>query len=547
MSRWAKALALGVESGLLGMWFVGLTVEGGVDQLLYHRIAEAIVRFGRAPWIVHPLAYLGMYPASDSPGVPFLVASFASLSGLPLGYAVLFYDALLLVILSGGLFMLTHLFTRRIDVALLAILLAGLSYGFSTSISWSLDERSFNVAFAPVFLYLLIPRPWARPFENGSRKVPLALIAFTMLVSHLSVLLLLPLIVLVPMVYVVVARQHAARRGRWSSLLFIGVIAAFPLVLLSAASLLGLLTSIGLENQLERSAIFSGSSPVVFFLNAMVFLATRTGPVIPILAGFSIAYFAARRSLWSPQILIGSLLLGGFVGLPAILYSKDLLTPILVIPASMVGTTLAVPKIKKRVVVLSLTSLVALAGSVSFNHWNLTRTNAIAESLFWNAPRVDSEALSVNTWLLQEASNGECIYGNNWLAVRRVATQSYLFICGDTPLDYLVKSEVVPPRSQELVTFRFAGLVSVLPTEWFNSPELTRVAQDFAKIPQMDFLGARSMLLRYGVGHIVVSLERPTAVPAYHFQGTYESRFFEQLWQYRYPIYMTERFAVFEL
>jgi len=349
------------------------------------------------------------------------------------------------------------------------------------------------------------------------------------------------------MVHVVVARQHAARRRRWSSLLFFGLIAAFPLVLLSVASLLGLLSSLGLEEQLEKSAIFSGTSPVVFFLNATVFLVTRTGPAIPILAGISIAYFAARRSLWSTQILIGSLLLGGFVGLPAVLYSKDLLTPILVIPASMVGTMLSIPKLKKRIFVLFLTGIVVVAGSVSFNSWNLTRTNAIADSLYWNAPRIDGEAVSANVWLMQESSNVECIYGNNWLAVRRAVTQAYLFVCGDTPLDYLVRSEVMPATSREPVTFQFVGFVSALPTEWFESPQLIRVAQDFAKIPQMDFPAGRSILLKYGVGHLVVSLEKPTAVPAYHFQGFYESRFFAQLWQYRYPIYATERFAVFQV
>ena len=57
-----------------------ILAEHNHDSFANQIMADQALRNGYAPWLIHPLSYLGLYPFSDSPALPILAAA-ASLGG----------------------------------------------------------------------------------------------------------------------------------------------------------------------------------------------------------------------------------------------------------------------------------------------------------------------------------------------------------------------------------------------------------------------------------------------------------------------------------
>ncbi len=536
-------LSLGVAT--LAVWFAGLRYEGGIDSALYHNMAGAIVAYARAPWILHPLSYVGIYPGSDSSGVPFLIAEISATTGMPITASILAYNAALVILLELAMFSLTWALTHRLDAALLASTLGPLACGFISAMLWTMDERSLNVAMTPVFLYLLASITLNRgPGRRWGSVVILAAVSVTMIASHLSFLLLLPLALLVPLVIELARRQpHFRRRTSGSAAYFLGAVSV-PIAVIAVMGYSGLLDSLGLALSLEHSALFSGASPIDYLLNTVVFLSTRAGPIAASLAVIGFVRMGTKRYLTEDRLMIGAILLGGLVGLPVIVYSKDLIVPMLILPAS-----LAIPLLMPRqrmttIVAFAVAGILIIPGSAVFNAWNQNRTLGYSDSLYWTSPGITMEPTSANLWIGTSAGSTTCIYGNNWLADRYVSESPFEFLCGDGPVEDLMRIESGLSPSPPIQA-RFVGIGSGSPNTWFDSPELDQVAQDFARIPILSYAMGRAVLLKYHVGYIVVSMEKPYDTPLYEYQGTMPSLFFRQLWMSCYPLYRTSGFAVF--
>jgi hypothetical protein len=546
MKRSVVFVILSIELSLTAWWFHNIRFEQGVDQLLFHHMAAAINQFGYAPWVVSPLSYLGFYPGSDSSAVPFLAASISELSGLPLNSAILVYDLLLLGLFGLGLFTLVKALTHRIDASLLAMLMGGTSYGFFSTVLWTLDERSFNVALAPILLYLLISVTTRRVPGRGRMLLVLPTVSFLMYAGHLTFLLLIPIFIVLPLVYNVAKHQFAFRRRRIGSLTYMLAAIILPVAEVTSMSLTGLLSRLGLEISLEHSAIVTGNSPGSYLVNTTVFLATRAGPVILALAVVGLLYIGTRRMLTEERVLVNGILLGGLVGLPIIIYSKDLVTALLVIPAAIaIPSLLQNRKRIRTVVVLLVAGITILSGSAAFDAWNINRMSSYASSRYWTSPGLTSEPASTNLWISTQSKEPICLYGNNWLATRFVATEPYEFLCGDdSSVEDLVHMEAngggrIPIHS------RYVGVNGPNPSGWLESPELAQVAADFRRLPSMGYAPGIVLLSQYGVRYVVVSMAKPTQVPLFEYQGTTESRFFAELWSYGYPLYRTPQYAIF--
>ena len=548
MSRSTILLVVALELGILSWWFQGAQFETGLDALQYHRETSAIVRYGLAPWVVHPLSYLGTFPGSDSSGVPFLAASFAVVSGVTVSTTVMVYDCLLLLIFGLGLFALTRQLTHRTDLAILAIPMGTLAYGLITTLSWSLDERSFNVALAPVFLFLFFPRlarmTWPR---SALEWVALGLISMVMVVSHLSFLLLLPFLVVVPLLYEVVRHLHAARRRTRTSFLYFGLIGLSPLLLLFALDQVGVLTSYGLEYQLENSALFSGNSPLIFLANAFVFVGTRVGPVNLVCVLIGLVYLATRPHLLSRNIPVGGLLLAGFLGLPIVVYSKDLLTPVFVVFGSIgIGGVLrSLPR--RRTLALTISVVLVISGSLAFDTWNFARTSSAAEKQYLAPIRVTPETQSGNLWMNGQVLSQGCVYGNNPVLLQEVTNEPTTPYCTGLPIDVLINGGLSSVRGPPPFRVRYVGIWGINPNNWFTSPDLARVSDDFAQLPGLSLQAGQTLLSRYNINFIVVDLRMRYEIPRYNYQGTQRSLFFTDLWDNLYPVYQSKDFAVFRV
>ncbi len=545
MKKSTALLLITLELSVIIWWLGSIHFEQGVDAILYHRMAAAITRYGYAPWVVNPLSYVGIYPGSDSSAVPFLVASTSALAGIPIGAGVLIYDLIILILFTLGLFVLVHTVTHAPNASLLAVLMGGLSYGFSTAILWTLDERSFNVAVAPIFLYLLISITTGRRQGHGrTQLVLLAVVSFVMYASHLNFLLLLPLVTVLPLFHAVTMRQNSFRRKRLSSASYVLAAVTLPVAVIIFMSLTGLMSGLGLELSLEQSALFTGSTPLAYLANTMVFVSTQAGPVIIVLAAVGLLYMGTRRFVTEERVLIAGVLLGGLVGLPIIVYSKDLVTIMLVLPAAVALPSVLRNPRSKAGAALAVAAVVVLSGSVAFDAWNLNRTLPGAEARYWTSPGITSEPVSANLWIGAQSNAPVCIYANNWLAARFSSTDPYELLCGDSSVDDLVHMELTP-HSADAIHFQFVGVNGINPGNWFDSPEVAQMAADFSRLPSLDFASGVSLLLRYHVAFVMVSMANPTQIPLHGYQGTVESRFFEQLWTNGYPLYRTEEYAIF--
>jgi hypothetical protein len=539
---------IAIELSVLSWSFLNATFETGFDALQYHRMADAIVAHGYAPWVLNPLSYIGLYPGGDSSGVPFLAASFSLAAGAPMALTVLAYDAVLLLVLGLGLFALTNRVTNRADLALLAVLMGSLAYGFFTTISWNLDERSFNVALTPLMLLLVIPGGGRLRIQtSGPRIAVLGLIFAVMFVSHLNFLILLPFVFVVPLLYEVVRHQRTARRKRHASLLYFGLIGLTPLVLLSILNQSGVLSSSGLDYQLESSALFSGSSPIIFMANAFVFLGTRIGLVNVLCLILGLLFLATRPHLRSGNITLGAFLLAGFLGLPIVVYSKDLLTPVCVLLGAVGLGSLLRQQSHKRALALAFSAVLIVGGSVAFNGWNTARTSRSANAIYWTMPGVTPEAQAGSLWTSFAGPADACVYGNNPALVQQVITGTGESMCTGLPVDFLINSAGSDHEGSVRLHVVFAGVSITSLSDWFTSPELTKVANDFARLPTLSFNAGRSLLLSYGVAYVVVDLEKPYQVPLFSYQGTVTSVFFTDLWNNLSPVYRTTSFAIFRL
>jgi hypothetical protein len=539
-------LLLTIELSIAAWWFHNISFEQGVDQLLFHHMAAAINQFGYAPWVVSPLSYLGFYPGSDSSAVPFLAASISELSSMPLSAAILVYDLLLLGLFGLGLFTLVNALTHRVDASLLAMLMGGTSYGFFATTLWTLDERSFNVALTPIFLYILTSATTKKLPGYGRMALLLPVVSFLMYAGHLTFLLLIPILVVLPLVYKVAKHQFAFRRRRLGSFTYVMAVIILPVAEVTSMSLTGLLSRLGLEISLEHSALLTGNSPGSYVVNTMVFLATRAGPVILTLAVVGLLYIGTRRTLTEERVLVDGILLGGLAGLPIIIYSKDLVTALLVLPAAIAIPSLLQFRVRVRtVLVLVLAGVTVLGGSAAFDMWNLNRMSAYANSRYWTSPGITSEPASTNLWIASQSIGPVCLYGNNWLATRFVATDPYEFVCGDdSSVEDLVHMEA-SGQARVPIHSRYVGVNGPNPSGWVESPELARVAADFRSLPSMGYATGIVLLSSYDVRYIVVSMARPTEVPLFEYQGTTQSRFFAELWLFGYPLYQTPQYAIF--
>ncbi len=548
MARYVRACLAAALLGLLGWWSLNISAENGVDALLYHRMASAITAQGFAPWIVNPLSYIGLYPGSDSSGVPFLIAQLAETAGLQVGASVLLYDAALFIVFGLGLFLLIRHTTHRDDLALVSVILGCLSYGLFTSILWSADERSFNVALTPIFLMLLIPgRDAAADKIRANRMITLALVSATMLVSHLDFVLLIPYLVLVPLLHAVVHGQHWFRHRRWSSPVYFAAVSATPVILLAGMYQVGILADLGLDYYLSNSAVLSGSNPLVFAVNALIFTATRTGPCIAVLAAISILFYGSRSRLTCNSVTIGALLLTAFLGLPIVLYSKDLAVPVLTL-AGVLGIGAITLRFRRRRVLAALSIVfLVVVSSVAFDAINFNRTTARSAVAFWSTPVVTQEDQMAGAWLSMSGGTQHCTYGNNPVVLQQVATDTGLLLCGTSAVDFLINAGARGAPNSSLLKVYFAGLGSANPSDWFQSPVLNQYSLDLSRVLGLDYDSGRALLSRYDVKFIVVALEKPTEVPLYNFQGSRTSTFFSQLWQRGYSVYRSGDIAVFKL
>jgi len=130
--------------------------EIGVDSFKMHIMTNSISEFGYAKWIIHPLSIIGLYPASYSSTMQFLISGISQSMGFD-NESILFLYCVFLGLLS--MFTAYLMAEEIVDNDFFKFLAA---FGFSTVpavlgySTWTMPTRGLFVVLAPMLIFLLL-------------------------------------------------------------------------------------------------------------------------------------------------------------------------------------------------------------------------------------------------------------------------------------------------------------------------------------------------------------------------------------------------------
>lgn len=130
--------------------------EIGSDSFFIHMMTNSLSEFGYAKWFLHPLSIIGIYPASYTSTIQFLLSGISQSTGIEMEPTIYLY-----CIFIGSLSVFTsYLMAGEIidnDVfkffAAFAFSISPAVVGYTT---WTIAGRNLLVIFAPLFIYLLL-------------------------------------------------------------------------------------------------------------------------------------------------------------------------------------------------------------------------------------------------------------------------------------------------------------------------------------------------------------------------------------------------------
>jgi len=130
--------------------------EIGADSFLMHIMVNSLNEYGYAKWLLHPLSIFGLYPASYTSTMQFLLSGISQCTGMEMRWIIFLYCMFI-----GLLSMFTaYLMAGEIigdDMFKLLV-----AFGFSTSpgvlgyTTWTIPTRGLFVVLAPLVVYLLL-------------------------------------------------------------------------------------------------------------------------------------------------------------------------------------------------------------------------------------------------------------------------------------------------------------------------------------------------------------------------------------------------------
>lgn len=124
------------------------------DTFFNRLLADSILENEYAVWTFHPLSYIGYYPASYPSGTPFLLAEISELTGMGMSLSIMVFSMFCGVLFVLSTFCLLRVLLRRVDLLLLATILAALAPRFIDTSYWSGSARAPFIALAVMASYI---------------------------------------------------------------------------------------------------------------------------------------------------------------------------------------------------------------------------------------------------------------------------------------------------------------------------------------------------------------------------------------------------------
>lgn len=258
--------------------------ELGSDTMFIHTLTSSIVADGRAPWILNPLSFFGLYALSYPSAIPFCFASFSMTSGLQVEATALFFGWVVTIAGALGAFSIARLIRRDDIFALLTAVVFSLSPYLIKDTFWIESTRGFVVALVPAFVLLMIKA--IRTNRLADIGVTSALFALLMAIHRMGFLaffLILAYTFAVPFFKLVrslrfkfVRQERHVRFGLMAT-----SVGAFVGVLYTEYLSPGI-TGANIIDQYGTGAFFQGTSFPAVVLNMSISLTGKVGLVLPL-------------------------------------------------------------------------------------------------------------------------------------------------------------------------------------------------------------------------------------------------------------------------
>lgn len=399
----------------------------GVDTFYIAGHAQSVVDHKRIGWILHPLSYFGLFPASIASGGPVVFAELASLSGIPAEPSILLSDMVLTVLAALSTFLLGRALTGNPSLGLLMSAIYTLSPRLLVYTQASGSTRSFILAIVPVALLLVI-----RAYRSGStRSRDLALLMcllVILLTFHRSGLLVL---FFLPAFVIAVHARNWIINSLGRRLLFAAVY-LFSLTGMLFAQLVGVIPGPFLiESGYASGAIFTGDNLPILFANMILDYGSSLGVAalfVPI--GF-LTLLTARPQFEGMFVLFVLLCMGWVLG-----QGQYAILLVLVPLAAMAvwGFARSVSRVSSKKLMVALLASLLVAATAASALWMVGRwSEASGEALF-----VDETLVNSAVYLRDRAPGGFFI-SNDWSS----ASYKVWSISGNPPLTWSLDPPVI--------------------------------------------------------------------------------------------------------
>ncbi len=347
--------------------------EIGVDSFVIHILGNSITQNHYAPWILHPLSYIGLYPLSYPSAYPFLAAGVSTSCGVDVEHSIL---AISIVLGLIGVFS-TYFLAREIKNDDLFCFVVALAFTFSPIFIkmtfWTASTRNLFMSLAPACILFLLK---TRGFAVNRMNVLFIITLLTVGTSHrLGVFMIFILIayltsVLLFAFYKQLVPIFAKSRKMQLSSRVLGpsiIVAIF-------IALLGMLFSgnnplQGAQGLIiyEETRLFSGSSPPILMINLFVSLIGRIGIMLVFgLIGSLYLIWKKNKGLYDVFLIVSLIFLFPTIGMRT--YSSYFFLVFFSLLAGFSFSHIYKLIKKRKVIVLTLlvASLIASVGFVDF-------------------------------------------------------------------------------------------------------------------------------------------------------------------------------------
>lgn len=344
------------------------------DTFVNRMLANSILENDYAVWTFHPLSYIGYYPASYPSGTSFLLAEISEMSGVNLSVAILTLSMSCGMLFALSAFCLSRILLRRIDLVLLATVLATLAPRFIDTSYWSSSARAPFVAMAVLAVFIAAGTGSYRGRTFAAMLATVVIGCFAL--HHMTVLFVLFVVAYILSTSIVRATHQFGskiplmkRRG-W--------LAGLTVTLLGMTAFVGAGVYLGnygavLTRTYASTSLFS-FEPVYLsaLLNMAASYTNQIGFVLPI-AAFGLPFYFSRIRLTTASLFPVLLVISFVPLLPSAEYITMVLSPfVAVIGAALFGVALKRGR-GRRVVFGGLALLVCASlvlPALSSQRWN---------------------------------------------------------------------------------------------------------------------------------------------------------------------------------